>query len=130
MSKKDDEIDTDRREMIAGILALGASVPLAVRAQQASGTRRIGYLHASTPEAGTVSKLQKDLSDALKGVGYEEGRNISVDWRYAKGKEDQFSPLAQELVESKVEAIIVVAQPKLVPSRAAWLMASSTAAGA
>ena len=51
------------------------------------------------------------LFDRLKELRYEEGRNLIVERRYAEGHADRFQQLAKELVQQKVDIIIVVTTP-------------------
>jgi putative ABC transport system substrate-binding protein len=74
-------------------------------AQQAAKIPRIGVLWGSTPEA------EKDrlaaFQHGLRGLGYLEGENILVEYRYAQGKLDKIPELLGELMELKVEVLVV-----------------------
>jgi putative tryptophan/tyrosine transport system substrate-binding protein len=69
--------------------------------QTASKIPRIGYL-ALSRSAGTEAFLQ-----GLKDLGYVEGQNITVERRSAEGKEDRLADLAAELLQLKVDVIVV-----------------------
>ena len=75
-----------------------------VEAQQASKVPRIGYLTGATPEA--QSTRTDAFRQGLRDLGYMEGKNITIEWRYAEGKSDVYSTLAAELVRLKVDIII------------------------
>jgi putative ABC transport system substrate-binding protein len=82
-------------------LALGGAVALA---QQTTKIPRIGYLQATPPSA--VSARTKAFQQGLRELGYVEGKNIVIEYRYAEGKLDRLSALAAELVRLKVDIII------------------------
>jgi putative ABC transport system substrate-binding protein len=74
-------------------------------AQQAKKVPRIGYLTSSDP--ATESTRSEGIRQALRDLGYVEGQNIAIEYRYAEGKLDRFSELAAELVRLKVDIIVV-----------------------
>ncbi len=80
-----------------GLLA----APLAAEAQPASKTARIGFLSLSTGPTPTM-----DISPGLRELGWIEGQNIAVEYRWAAGREDQLPALAAELVRLKVDVIV------------------------
>jgi len=81
--------------------------PFAARAQRADKAHRIGYLNL---RAGPV--LQDEaFVQALRELGYVEGRNLIIDYRWAAEKEEQLPALAAELVALKVEVIVTSATP-------------------
>jgi putative ABC transport system substrate-binding protein len=69
--------------------------------QSAPKIPRIGYL-ALSRSAGTEAFLQ-----GLKDLGYVEGQNVTVEYRFAEGKEERFADLVGELVQLKVDVIVV-----------------------
>ena len=81
-----------------------ATIHLA-EAQQPKTTPRIGYLRQGSP----ISAKSEDdaFRQALLDLGYIEGKNILIDYRYAEGKVDQVPDLAAELVRLKPDAIVV-----------------------
>src|SRR6185295_13223293 len=94
-----------RRRDFAILLGSAAAWPLASWAQQAKGkTRRIGWLDPGTP-ASFLARL-KAFHQVLRKAGYVEGQNLLVDYRYAKGKIEQFPELAAELVALKPECVV------------------------
>jgi putative tryptophan/tyrosine transport system substrate-binding protein len=91
-----------------------------VEAQQPAKIPRIGYLSASS--AAALSARVEAFRQGLRELGYVEGRDIVVDWRYAEGKLDRQRELADDLVRLKVD-VIVSAGPE--PTRAAKAVASA-----
>lgn len=80
-----------------------ASVP-STQAQQTKKIPRIGFLLASSPSA--LSARAQAFRQGLRDLGYVEGKNILIEWRYAEGKLDRLPALAAELVHLKVEVIV------------------------
>ena len=77
----------------------------AVQAQQPTKTYKIGVLVSGT-EALNKSR-DEALRQGLREHGYEEGKNIVLEYRYAEGKTDRLPQLARELVEQKPDVIVV-----------------------
>jgi len=75
-----------RREFIAGV-GSAAAWPLAALGQQLEGARRIGVL-ASLP----LPPLQR-LARKLQQLGYNEGHNFRIEYRFAEGHDDQYPVL-------------------------------------
>jgi putative ABC transport system substrate-binding protein len=78
------------------------SVP--VEAQQPKKVQRIGYLGAADP-AGESDRAEA-IRLALRDLGYIEGQNMSIEYRYVEGKLDRLPELAAELVRLKVDIIL------------------------
>jgi putative tryptophan/tyrosine transport system substrate-binding protein len=98
-------VDTTRK---AGVLTILFVVVLAVAfiadAQQPKKVPRIGYLSPFDP--ATESTRSEPFRLALRELGYIEGQNIAIDYRYAEGKLDRYPELAAELVRLKVDIIV------------------------
>jgi putative tryptophan/tyrosine transport system substrate-binding protein len=73
-------------------------------AQQPKKVPRIGYLAGSDP--ARESTRSEGIRLALRELGYVEGQNIAIEYRYAEGKRDRFPELAAELVHLKVDIIV------------------------
>ena len=89
--------------LILGLLA----TPFAVEAQQAKNVSRIGFLSAASPAA--LSARTEAFRQGLRELGYVEGKNIVIEWRYAEEKLDRLRELAAELVRLKVDVIVTAA---------------------
>jgi putative ABC transport system substrate-binding protein len=93
-----------RREFIT--LLGGAAVwPLGALAQDANKVWRMGFI------AHGHESFYDPLFEGLREYGYEEGRNLIVERRYARGQAERFKEFAAEMVRLKVDVIIVVTTP-------------------
>lgn len=101
----------NRRETVLALLVLGAT-PIAAEAQQPDKIRRIGYLTMITRP--TPSNPNVNIDAFLRGMhdlGYIEGKNLVIEWRFADQKFERLSALASELVKTNVEVIVTAATP-------------------
>jgi putative ABC transport system substrate-binding protein len=87
-----------RREFILA-LAGAAAWPLAARAQQSGKPRTIGFMGQSTRPA--ASEWVAALVQRLRELGWMEGRNIAIEYRWAEGREERFPEIAAELARLK-----------------------------
>ena len=90
-----------RRAFIAGGLLALAS-PLAIQAQTAGKIPRIGILRNTSPPDPLVDAFLQGLQE----LGYTEGRNIYIEYRWAEGRIERLPDLAAELVRLKVDVIV------------------------
>jgi putative tryptophan/tyrosine transport system substrate-binding protein len=88
--------------IIAIVLAVAGA---RVEAQQPKKLPRIAYLSARDP-IGDSSRVE-GVRLGLRNLGYIEGQNIAVEYRYAEGNLDRLAELATELVQLKVDIIVV-----------------------
>ena len=73
-----------------------------------SRTARIGYLHPGVSAAPGLRAVQSAFLDGMHDLGYAEGRDLTIDWRWAEGDEARLPALAQDLVKAAVDAIVAV----------------------
>ena len=83
-------------------MLLALSFPAA--AQQPKKVPRIGFLVAGS--ASSVSARIEAFRQGLLELGYIEGKNIVIEWRFAEGKSERVPALAAELVRLKVDVIV------------------------
>jgi putative tryptophan/tyrosine transport system substrate-binding protein len=88
-------------------LLLALSVP--VEAQQTEKVARVGFLGNST--AALEANLTGPFREGLRDLGYVEGKNIVIEWRWAEGKYERFPSLIAELIASKVDLIVTAGTP-------------------
>jgi putative tryptophan/tyrosine transport system substrate-binding protein len=94
-----------RREFIVVTLGSAAAWPLVARAQQGKRIQRIGVLLFGSPNSD--SNLGAFLL-GLRDLGYIEGQNIAIEYRYAEGKPERLHSLARELVAAKPDLIFAL----------------------
>ena len=97
-----------RREFI--VLVTGATVwARAVRGQQAASVRRIGLLSPFSPTDALL--WNKALLRGIRDVGWVDGKNLSIEYRYAAGKKERLPALVSDLVRQKVDIIVTTVRP-------------------
>jgi ABC-type uncharacterized transport system substrate-binding protein len=95
----------DRRRFLLTSLAGALAAPVVVGAQPAGKVYRIGYL-AQGSGSGTASlRPLEGFRQGLRELGWVEGQNIIIEYRYAEGRLDRLPGLADELVRLKVDLI-------------------------
>jgi putative tryptophan/tyrosine transport system substrate-binding protein len=93
-----------RRDLIAGLGSAAATWPLAARAQQAE-MPVIGFLSPQSAD-DDYKKRTVPFLQSLKEIGYVEGQNVAVEYRWAENQIDQLPALAADLVRRRVAVIV------------------------
>jgi putative tryptophan/tyrosine transport system substrate-binding protein len=106
----------DRRAFVAGALALLAA-PLAAEAQPAGKVHRIGFLGSGV--ATGDPRAREAFRDRLRELGWIEGQNLLIEYRFASGKPERLPALAAELVALKVEVIVAPNTPAALAAKQA-----------
>src|ERR1700738_5682175 len=96
-----------RRDFISLLGGAAAMWPLALRAQQVGKVPRIGYLSPGPASPGPLA-YHDEFQRGLRELGYVEGRNIVIEYRFADGKFDRLAALAAEVVQLNVDVIVLV----------------------
>ena len=94
-----------RREFITLLGGAAAAWPLAARAQQRSRVPKIGYLSPVSAASGFLARDEM-FRQGLRELGYVDGTNIVIEYRFADGQFDRLPALAAELVQLKVDVIV------------------------
>jgi putative ABC transport system substrate-binding protein len=98
-----------RRDFIALLGGAAVTWPLEARAQQTRNVFRIGFLGNST--AALEANLVEPFREGLRDLGYVEGQNILIEYRWAEGKYERFPALTAELIALKVDVIVTAGTP-------------------
>src|SRR5215510_9225052 len=94
-----------RKITVLTFCAMLPALCIPAEAQQPTKVPRIGYLSSVDP--ATDSPRSEGIGLALRELGYIEGQNIAIEYRYSEGKRERFRDLAAELVRLKVDVIVV-----------------------
>src|SRR5262245_6402449 len=106
-----------KRRAFMTLIGGAAAWPLAARAQRAAKIARIGFLGADT-QSGIESRLEQ-FRAGLRDLGYVEGDNIFIDFRWAEGNYVRLAEFAAELVRLKVDLLVTYATPGTLPANPA-----------
>jgi len=94
------------KQLFSILLVVAVVVVVAIaHAQQPKRVPRIGYLVSN--DAASESARSEGIRLALRDLGYMEGQNIAIEYRYAERKRDRYPELTAELVRLKVDIIVV-----------------------
>jgi putative tryptophan/tyrosine transport system substrate-binding protein len=103
------------------ITLLGAAAwPLAASAQQSGRLKTIGFLGQNTLSA--ASDWVAALAQRLRELGWMEGRTITIEYRWAEGREERFAEIAAEFTRLKVDIIVTSGTPAVMASKKATLV--------
>ena len=94
----------DRRAFLATVAGGMLVVPFAAVAQQRPKLYRVGILSSDVAQDPRVSEIR----DGLRALGYTEGQNLVVDFRWADGDLDRLPALAAELLANNVDVIVTL----------------------
>jgi putative ABC transport system substrate-binding protein len=113
-----------RRDFIA-LIGGAAAWPLAARAQQSpSAVRHIGILSTGFSSVEAARSILDPFRQGLRQLGWVEGQNVSIEYRFAAGKPHHLPELASELIRLQSEVIVTAGDPATLAAK----NASSTVA--
>jgi putative tryptophan/tyrosine transport system substrate-binding protein len=98
-----------RRHFIKVVGGMAVASPLILHAQPLARVARIGFL-GSASATGSAKSVEA-LRDGLRDLGYVEGKNIAIEFRWADGKYDRLSDLVVELIRLNVDVIVTHGTP-------------------
>ena len=93
-----------RRDFITLLAGAAAAWPVVARAQQTAKLPTIGLLGAATP--ATQHQWVAAFAQRLHELGWIEGRNVAIEYRWAEGRSERYAELAAEFVRLKVDVIV------------------------
>jgi len=106
---------TSRRQFITLLGGAAAALPLTVRAQQGASVKRVGVLMAAYSQTDREGQARIGaFLDTFQRLGWADGRNIRIEYRWDAGDVDRIKVSATELVHSVPDVIVVVSGPALV----------------
>jgi ABC-type uncharacterized transport system substrate-binding protein len=106
-----------RREFITLLGGTAATWPLAARAQQANKLPTIGFLGANTAE--TQSQWTAAFLQRLRELGWIDGRNIAIEYRWLDGRSERAAEIAAEFVRLKVDVIVTAGDANVIAAKQA-----------
>jgi putative tryptophan/tyrosine transport system substrate-binding protein len=104
-----------RRRAFITLVGGAVALPMGVRAQETGKVYRIGYLGFGT----AIPQLQEIFRQGLRELGWREGHNIFIEYRYAEGRYDLLPGLAYELIQLKVDIIVASPTPAAMAAKEA-----------
>jgi putative ABC transport system substrate-binding protein len=105
----------NRRTFLCGLIYAVAGRPLAPEAQPTGKIYRIGYLAAGWGSGTAYLRPLEAFRQGLRELGWVEGQNVLIEYRFAEGRLDRLPGLAEELVRLKVD--VIAARRRLQPWR-------------
>jgi putative tryptophan/tyrosine transport system substrate-binding protein len=105
-----------RRDFVKGIVGSTVSWPLSTRAQQPA-MPMIGFLGSDTPDL--YADRLRGFREGLKEAGYIESKNVVIEYRWAKGRNDELPVLAADLVRLRVAVLVASTTPAVLALKAA-----------
>jgi putative tryptophan/tyrosine transport system substrate-binding protein len=100
-----------RRDFIAALGGAIAAWPLAARAQQDNAPRRLGVLMPSVPDDQEVKKELAAFTRQMQSLGWTEGGNLHVDYRWTGGDSQKTQAYAKELVDARPDILFTRSTP-------------------
>ena len=98
-----------RRTFMAIVAGGLLAAPFAAQAQPVGKIYRIGYLSAGAPTSNPL--VIEGFQQGLRDLGWVEGQNIDIEYRWAEGRFDRLPDLAADLVRLKVDVIVAAPTP-------------------
>jgi putative ABC transport system substrate-binding protein len=108
-----------RRRLVVALGAASLSAPRWMLAQTSAKVWRVGFLTLRNRPDSFDTNVPGAFKTGLRELGYVEGKNLVIEWRFADGKPERLAGLAAELVQLKVDVIVTAAtQPTAAAQKA------------
>jgi putative ABC transport system substrate-binding protein len=104
-----------RRDFTIFMSSAIAALPLAGRAQEARLPTRVGFLAGGSRPASWESSAYAGFLRGMRELGHVEGKDFTIEWRFAEGRYDLFPALAAELVRIPVDVIVAGSPAAVMP---------------
>ena len=108
----------NRRRLVIAFGAGALAAPLASWAQQGK-VWRIGFISGAAPPASLETAPQGGFLQGMRELGYVEGRNFVMEWRFAEAKAERYVEFAAELARLKVDVVVTGAPQAVRPMQQA-----------
>ena len=96
-----------RREFITVLGGAAAAWPIAARAQQTAKVSRIGFVAGGGRPPSLESSLYAGFAQGMRELGYIEGKDFTIDYRFAEGQYERFRAIGAEFARLRVDIILV-----------------------
>src|SRR5882724_11896372 len=104
--------DMKRKVSRVALCVMLFALCFSAEAQQPKKLPRIGYL-VTAGDPGNPDSHDKAFRERLRDLGYIEGKNILIEYRYLEGKRDRIPSLVAELVQLKVDVLVATTPPAI-----------------
>jgi ABC-type uncharacterized transport system substrate-binding protein len=108
-----------RRRLVLALGVASLSVPLGALARPQSKVFRVGFLSPRRRPASLASDYYGAFPRRMNELGYVEGKNLLIEWRFADGEYDRLPGMAAELVQSRVDVILALGPPGAIAAQKA-----------
>ena len=98
-----------RRKLVLSTGVSAIALPNVLRAQPAGKVWRVGFLGFASRPASIDAHVFGGFGRGMRELGYVEGKNLTIEWRFADGKPERLAELAAELVQAKPDLIVTSA---------------------
>jgi putative ABC transport system substrate-binding protein len=106
-----------RRDFIAGVVGSTTAWPFAAHAQQPGKPLTIGFMGSTT--ATVAAQWVASFVERLRELGWHEGRNVAIEYRWAEGRSERFTEIVAEFVRLKVDVILTHNTPTVLAAKQA-----------
>jgi putative tryptophan/tyrosine transport system substrate-binding protein len=103
----------NRRKLVIALGAGALAASFGSLAQQKGRVWRVGFLSTSNRPPSLDSGSSGAFLEGMRELGYIEGKNLAIEWRFADGKFERLPDLAAELVQLKVDVIVTASTPAI-----------------
>jgi len=107
------------RRRVLFALGAGVAAPLACLAQQPNKVWRVGFLSSRTRPPSLNGDIYRGFLKRMSELGYVEGRNLLIEWRFAGGEYQRLRGMAAELAELRVDVILAPGPPGISAAKGA-----------